>query len=274
MLERLRKHASPAMIVAIVALVFATTGSAIAAKQLITGREIARGTITASNLARSARRSLAGPRGSRGPEGAPGAEGLLGPQGPAGSAGEKGPQGAKGDTGPAGERGQQGPTGPQGVRGATGQNGNDGAQGPQGPAGATVDLANISNGAVATTSSGLADGQPASEGDGSELIPQGTYTLDGTSRYRIDILAEASNPNGGTGIAYGVVRLFIDGNQTATVTTPEIPAGPDNVAQSSTSVIVTGGSALSLRGAIRATDTGTFADGNVRGDLIVTRLAP
>lgn len=272
MLERLRRHASPPMIVAIIALVFATTGSAIAARQLITGRDIARGTITAQNLARSARRSLAGPRGRRGPEGPRGAEGLMGPQGPPGSSGERGPQGPKGEVGPQGERGPQGGTGPIGPRGEQGPAGENGTDGAPGPPGATVELSGISQGAMPTTSSGLADDQPQGTTDGSDLIPNDTYFLDGSSRYRIDILVEAGNPNGGTGVAYGVARLFIDGSPVSTVTTPAIPADSANVAQTSTSIVVTGGSSLALRGAIRADNTTNFAEGTVRGDLIVTKL--
>lgn len=265
MLERLKKHASPPMIVAIIALVFATTGSAIAAKQLITGRDIARGTITSSNLARSARRSLAGPTGRRGPAGAAGADGLLGPQGPPGSAGERGPQGPKGDTGAQGERGLMGPTGAQG---ATGARGLDGAQGPQGSPGQALIASSVSAGAQLTTATALGDDAPLTEADGLELL-NGSVALESGVIYKVDVRVQASNPNGRTGTAYGVARLFIDGASQITVTTPPIPEDAANVAEASASVIVTGGGTFSLRSAVRSAD---FSDANVVGDVIVTRI--
>jgi hypothetical protein len=78
-----------------------------AAKKLITGKQIKKGTITESHLNAAVRAKLAqsGPAGQ------------AGPTGPAGAAGAAGAAGSKGDTGGAGPDGPQGPTGPQGIPG-------------------------------------------------------------------------------------------------------------------------------------------------------------
>ncbi len=102
---------SSAMAVAFVALLVAGSGTATAAK-LITGKQIARSTITSKHVKD---RSLveqdfaAGlPSGPQGPQGSKGEAGPQGPQGSKGEAGPQGPQGSKGETGP------QGPQGPKG----------------------------------------------------------------------------------------------------------------------------------------------------------------
>jgi hypothetical protein len=102
-------------------------GSATAAK-LITGREIAKGTITNANvkrgslgadrLSRRARATLKGARGPAGPAGGAGATGPaggVGPAGPAGPAGAPGTPGAKGEKGDAGAPGAPGAPGPAGI---------------------------------------------------------------------------------------------------------------------------------------------------------------
>jgi hypothetical protein len=96
-----RFQPSPAMLVALVALVFATTGSAVAAS-LITSAQIKDGTIQTKDLSSTARKALKGQRGLRGPAGA------------------QGPQGAKGDTGATGATGPAGPKGDQGIQGVPG----------------------------------------------------------------------------------------------------------------------------------------------------------
>jgi hypothetical protein len=85
---------SPAMIVAIVALVFAITGSAAATRVLVSGG----GSGAEAPAKRKKAPSKRGPRGFRGPRG------LTGPAGPQGI---PGPAGSPGDTG---ERGPQGPS--------------------------------------------------------------------------------------------------------------------------------------------------------------------
>lgn len=118
MLSRLREHFGAAgLIVAVVALVAALTGGAIAANG--TGNDNA----TASAKAKK------GPPGPKGPKGPKGAKGDTGPAGPAG------PQGAKGDTGAAGPAGEQGPQGAKGDKGDKGDKGAQGTQGITGPEG-------------------------------------------------------------------------------------------------------------------------------------------
>lgn len=109
------RRPSPALVVAIVALVVAMTGTATAAKTLIsTTSQIRNGAVTSADvrdrslqqrdLAPALQRSIAAQGravvGGRGPAGAPGE---------AGPAGTPGVTGAKGDRGPAGPRGERGP---------------------------------------------------------------------------------------------------------------------------------------------------------------------
>jgi hypothetical protein len=92
---------SPAMVVALIALVAATSGNAIAdgvsavaskvaPKNTVTSRSIVNGTLTLSDFKRSERTKLRGARGLTG---------LTGPAGPAGPAGPQGPQGVQGPAG-------------------------------------------------------------------------------------------------------------------------------------------------------------------------------
>jgi hypothetical protein len=131
----MRKHMSPAMIVALIALFIATAGGATAAGTLITGAQIKNGSISLVDLSANAKKAL---KGQRGAAGLAGPQGPDGPGGPAGAAGETGPQGLKGDPGPNGDPGPQGSageTGPQGLKGPTGP---QGAAGPPGPGTKTV----------------------------------------------------------------------------------------------------------------------------------------
>ncbi len=100
------RRPSPAIIVAIVALVFAATGSATAAglisgSQLVgnsvTSAKIKNRTLQVKDLSPAARQALRGKQGPAGPAGPAGGE--PGPQGPAGPAGPAGPQGAPGISG-------------------------------------------------------------------------------------------------------------------------------------------------------------------------------
>ena len=99
---------SPAMIVALLALFVALSGTAVAAKSLITkSSQIKNGVIESSDLrdGRGVNVRDITPAARRALRGAAGAAGALGPAGPAGaqgapgSAGEAGPAGPKGDTG-------------------------------------------------------------------------------------------------------------------------------------------------------------------------------
>ena len=92
-----RLRVSPAMVVAMLALFVALTGTTVAASSaLITGRQIQNGSITGADVKnrsltpRDFRGSVRGPRGLRGLPGATGA---------AGAAGAKGDKGDKGDPG-------------------------------------------------------------------------------------------------------------------------------------------------------------------------------
>lgn len=106
------RRPSPALILAIAALVLALTGSAIAAQRyIITNTKQISPTVIKQLTAMSAA------QGSGGKNGAAGATGATGPAGPAGPAGERGPagpQGERGVEGPRGETGKEGPPGPPG----------------------------------------------------------------------------------------------------------------------------------------------------------------
>jgi Collagen triple helix repeat (20 copies) len=107
------------LIVAVIALVTALAGGALAANNSGGGA-----TATASKA-----KGKVGPRGPRGPKGPAGPAGPQGPQGPAGA------NGKDGATGPTGPEGPKGPEGPQGPIGKTGKEGPEGPEGPQGPTG-------------------------------------------------------------------------------------------------------------------------------------------
>jgi hypothetical protein len=102
---------SPAMVVAMLALLVALGGVSTAAQ--IQSPQATEGN-TAAEAKQQARR---GPRGPRGPRGFRGRRGPRGPRGPRGFRGRRGPRGAIGPIGPAGA---QGPKGDKGDRGETG----------------------------------------------------------------------------------------------------------------------------------------------------------
>ena len=114
---RRRLHFSPATVIASLALVFAMTGGAYAAKRyLITSTK---------QISPKVLKSL---------KGANGKNGAAGPAGPAGPA----IAGAQGPTGAPGAKGETGPTGPQGEKGAPGAPGPQGAAGSPWTAGGTL----------------------------------------------------------------------------------------------------------------------------------------
>src|SRR3977135_3105610 len=87
-MSRFRRHRpSGSMLVALLALVMATTGSAVAAS-LITSKQIKDGTIQTKDTPKSARPNL------KGQPGAAGAQGLQGVAGAKGDKGDKGDPGA------------------------------------------------------------------------------------------------------------------------------------------------------------------------------------
>jgi hypothetical protein len=111
MFQALRKHISPASILALAALVFAVTGGAFAATGGGRGGS-SRATLTASGAKAKAK---AGPRGPAGAKGTTGATGPAGPAGPTGPVGPAGPQGGPGGQGAQGETGKEGPAGALGT---------------------------------------------------------------------------------------------------------------------------------------------------------------
>ena len=124
MFQAIRRHISPATVVAFMALIFAMTGGAFAASSGGGGRG-SRATAStapagsATPLA-SAAKSKAKPKAK------------AGPRGPAGPGGKNGANGATGPAGAAGPAGATGPGGPAGATGATGAAGAAGAAGPEG----------------------------------------------------------------------------------------------------------------------------------------------
>lgn len=108
MISRIRTHLNAATLVAIIALVFAMTGGALAVGGHGGG---ARATASAKG------KGKAGPRGPAGPAGKEGKPGPEGKQGPSGKEGPPGKEGSEGKQGPAGK---EGPAGRQGYRGESG----------------------------------------------------------------------------------------------------------------------------------------------------------
>jgi hypothetical protein len=105
---RTRLHITPATVIAILALVLASSGGAYAAgRYLITSTKQISPKVLKSLKGAVGTRGAAGPTGPAGPAGA-GGTGPAGSQGPAGAAG------AAGKEGPAGKEGKQGPPGTTG----------------------------------------------------------------------------------------------------------------------------------------------------------------
>lgn len=121
MLRRmLRRRPSPALVVAIIALVVATAGTATAASVLIKrSSQVARGAINSGDLANDRGVTL----NDLTPATRLALQNDAGPAGPQGERGIQGPPGAAGDRGP---RGEDGPRGPQGEDGEEGRPGADG----------------------------------------------------------------------------------------------------------------------------------------------------
>ncbi len=95
------RRPSPGTVIAVIALVFALSGSAIAAKRyLITNTK----QISPAALKQLAK--LAAAQGAQGATGAPGKEGAAGPTGAAGAEGKEGAAGQEGSIGPPGQAGE------------------------------------------------------------------------------------------------------------------------------------------------------------------------
>jgi len=102
---RLRRP-SPALVLAFVALLIATTGTAFGARHYLV--------TSTKQISPRVIRKLRGMQGKRGARGLPGAQGARGPAGETGAAGPAGAAGASGREGPAGPPGDTGDTGPRG----------------------------------------------------------------------------------------------------------------------------------------------------------------
>lgn len=97
---------SPAMIVAFAALCLALSGTAMAARSLITGKDIKDGSVTSADIQNGSLTAKDFKKGQI-PAGAKGAKGDPGPAGPAGAAGASGAAGAAGAPGAPGKDGTQ-----------------------------------------------------------------------------------------------------------------------------------------------------------------------
>jgi hypothetical protein len=120
MFEGIRKHLTPATVMAFIAMVFAMTGGAFAVS-VHGGSSPARASASSggssgavATVAKKKKRSTPagkpGPRGPVGPAGAAGPGGVPGPAGPAGATGPQGPTGSNG-TGTEGKEGKEGKEG-------------------------------------------------------------------------------------------------------------------------------------------------------------------
>ena len=93
------KRPSASLVVAVLAIVIATAGTASATTALITSNQIKNGTIRLVDISKKARQALQGRTGKTGKAGATGPQG---PQGPQGMPGPQGLQGAMGSPGVSG----------------------------------------------------------------------------------------------------------------------------------------------------------------------------
>ena len=112
----LSKLPSPAMLVAVVALIAAATGTA-GATGLVAGGHAKADQVSKHKSVTT--HALRGPRGLRGARGATGPAGLAGATGPAGAKGADGLTGPVGPAGPKGDKGDKGDQGPPGTPGGT-----------------------------------------------------------------------------------------------------------------------------------------------------------
>jgi hypothetical protein len=140
---RFTSRPTPAMVVAVTALVAALGGTSYAAAQLaknsvgspqirngqVKTSDLGKGSVTAAKLKGNA------VSGAKVKDGTLTAADFQGGQLPAGPAGAPGPAGPAGPAGPKGDTGAAGPAGPKGDTGAAGPAGPEGDTGPQGPSG-------------------------------------------------------------------------------------------------------------------------------------------
>jgi hypothetical protein len=126
MFRAIRTRITPATILATVALVFAMTGGAYAAKKYL---------ITSTK--QISPKVLSSLKGAKGAAGTAGAAGPAGPQGPSGTAGTTGKEGPTGKEGTPGKEGSAGKEGTKGLEGAKGVEGSPWTAGGTLPSGKT-----------------------------------------------------------------------------------------------------------------------------------------
>jgi hypothetical protein len=93
------RRPSASLVVAVLAIVIATAGTASATTALITSHQIKNGTIRLVDMSKMAREALQGRTGKTGKAGAPGPQGAQGPQGMPGPQGLQGAMGSPGVSG-------------------------------------------------------------------------------------------------------------------------------------------------------------------------------
>ena len=171
-------------VIATLVLVLSASTGALAAKGLLTGKDIRNGSLTGADIrthslgpalfSDSARNVLSGhegptgERGAAGPAGVPGLPGLAGGAGTNGTAGPAGTNGSDGTDGTDGINGTNGTNGTNGLAGVNGINGaagSDGADGTITPLSATAGLIALPTASPPTTVVFL------------DNVPVGTYVV-------------------------------------------------------------------------------------------------
>jgi hypothetical protein len=277
------------MVVACIAVVLAMTGSAFAARALITGADIKDGSITRADLSGRTVNSLKGKQGKRGAAGRDGFTGARGPQGdtgpagPAGPGGPAGPQGSKGDPGITGAPGPQGRTGALGPRGGQGDPGTPGQSlESQFTTGTTPLDTTGADGTLALGSTG-----PSTTTDSVDLTGGAVFLNPG--QYLVHVTVSFTDPAADSGLEYGVARLFLSDSPLDGTTadpsggtslgdtlleTADVPDDGTNAAQAAGSFLITvdgfgSGEALTLRAAVR---TAEGEGAGATAQLVVTRI--
>lgn len=180
---RLRRHLTYANVTATLALFFAMSGGALAAKHYL---------LNATNqINPNVLKSLRGNVGAKGETGAPGKDGPPGSKGEAGAPGADGKEGkeGKGPTGETGARGAEGKPGiegPKGEQGAPGAEGKEGREGKEGKEAKLAELTEVSaNKEVEVT--------PGESGESTAQCPEHSRVISGG--FRVDTNPQAVAPS-------------------------------------------------------------------------------
>ena len=227
------------MIVAVIALVVATVGGAYAASK-INGKHLVRNSVASSKIKNNTLKSR--------------------------DFSSKAKSSLEGDRGPRGRRGARGPQGLQGDAG------------PQGPAGQVLVAEEITPPSSEFPGTSVVDvpalpadsGGPTADGGTALVEPvdldEGTYKVEGTVQF-FDFEGGPAS-----GAEYGVAKVFVDGVNSGTLWTGDVPDDGNNAAQANGSLIVdvpSGGATLSIRAAVRTDESD---GGQAGGNLIVTAI--